>query len=231
MVVTTLWLLAHAAAQDAPVARFDVFGGYQIGRHSFHEFPKTLNSPVLGLDQIVSPLQREEHASGYQASFQWNMTDWVGLAFNTTGSWSRAEIDLTPFIHLLNLPDTLQVPIRSSYSSYMAGPQFTDRRSRFIQPFGRVLVGAIKLDHHGEIRLNGATVSGSANAIHDFGFGYGAGAGGDITITPRISARVSLDYVRSNLLASHQSNIRLAIGAVFHFGERRGNAEPAVTGF
>jgi hypothetical protein len=229
MAIVSFTGLAEAQNQ-VPVARFEIFGGYQLGRNSFHEFPKTLNSPIPNLDQIIRPLQREESASGYQASAQWNMAEWLGLTFNTTGSWSRASIDLSPFFRLLNIPDTVEVPIQSSYASYMGGPQFTDRRSRLIQPFGRVLVGGIKLHHRGDIRVNGTTVSGSVQSIHDFGFGYGAGGGGDFVITPRISARVSVDYVRSNLFASHQSNIRLAIGAVFHFGERRGSAEPAVSG-
>lgn len=213
------------------MARFEVFAGYQFGRHSFHEFPKTLNSPIAALDQLVRPLQREESAHGYQAAAQWNIVDWLGVAANVTGSWSQARLDLTPFLRLLNVPDTVQIPINSSYSSYMAGPQFTDRHSRYIQPFARVLAGGVKIRHRGDIRLNGTSVPGSAGVLHDFGFGYGAGAGSDFVITPRVSARVSLDYVRSNLFNSHQSNIRLALGVVFHFGDRRGHAEPAVSGF
>lgn len=230
-VVVSVMAAGQLFAQNTlPAARFELFGGYELGRHSFHEFPSTPVTAFPQLNQLLPTLERQAGASGYQASLQFNVTNWMGLMFNATGSWSNATIDATPLLQALNIPMSLRAPIDSAYFSYMAGPQFVDRRSRHLQPFGRLLVGGVKVRHHGKVVIDGTPVPNSDSSTEEFGFGYGAGGGADFTITPRLSVRGSVDYVRSNLFATHQSNIRLAIGAVFHFGGKRGAAEPAVSG-
>ena len=90
------------------------------------------------------------------------------------------------------------------YSSYGAGPRFSLGQHGRLEPWVHALVGGVHVFPQ--------TALGGKN-----GFELQAGGGADYAFNPRISARIELDYLRTNLFGQSQNSAQGAIGMVVHF--------------
>jgi hypothetical protein len=139
---------------------------------------------------------REFTENGGSAYFEYNLNKVVGLVGDLGGYYNGTN----------------------SYKtfSYLFGPRFNLRRSRFT-PYAQFLFGGT------DARIPSAT----AGAITQNGFTTAAGGGLDFELTPHIALKpIQLEYVMSQIpqfatnTNSIQNNLRYSAGIVLRFGSK-----------
>jgi hypothetical protein len=120
----------------------------------------------------------------------WHITMKLGVTVDTSANWGSGL----------------------SIWNYMAGPQYVIRREKsdiyFQFLFGKTQNTA---------NIQQLTRSG----FESVGRSLGGGAGYDYHWKPRISIRVlEADYFHTDTFKTHQNDIRLSTGLVFHFGHK-----------
>jgi opacity protein-like surface antigen len=95
--------------------------------------------------------------------------------------------------------------------TYTAGPRFSIRKSERIVPFAQATFGASHLS------ASFAGVSGSANP-----FTYSVGGGADVALSSsgKVALRPEVEYFGLRENGGTSNCVRLAIGIVYHIGQR-----------
>jgi hypothetical protein len=163
-------------AQD--VQRFEAFGGYSFSHNN------TLLDPT-------------NNFSGWDTSSTVFLNRWFGLTADLSGHYGSQS---TPLIFLQGEPYG-KVKVSASSYTYLFGPHFTYRRSRYA-PFAETLFG-INNPHHMYTLLespgcqgcsSGPVGSSSGGSYHSFAMAMGGGL--DIALSHGISLRpVEVDYL------------------------------------
>jgi hypothetical protein len=219
--LTALLFAAGAMAQQDYVGRYDAYVGFGY-----------LDSPHINLSE------RGVHA---QAGVR--VRRWVSMGFDYSNTNGNTRI--TPNL----LPQSLQqqlggqlaqlaaagaippnyslvVPIHSDTQTFAAGPQFSWHRWKWVTPFIRPSIGAIRetaTPHPGDpiasLIVSNLVPSGKKRDWTGF---YGFGGGADVNITRHFAIRVQADYVYdhlfNDLLKDGRNTTRLAIGPAIQFG-------------
>jgi len=175
------------AQEKAP--KFEVFGGVSFLHH--------FNQPGVGRD----------HGWGWNTSGTRNWNDRWGVAVDFSGSYSRRDN------FFLGGPSEEKARIHT----FMVGPTFKWRNRSRIEPFGRVLIGAIH--ERVTIEFPGCTVCINVDSS-EAAFGFGAGGGADLRANRNVAFRGQFDWVRANEgMLSGRNHLRTSLGIVFRFGK------------
>jgi outer membrane protein OmpA-like peptidoglycan-associated protein len=119
-------LASPAAAQNQPVPKWELYGGY-----SFFDPGANITGTLPGaLLPLTSRLESNPRGAG--VSITYNIDQWIGLTLDTSTHWGSGEITLPK-----RIDDT-------AFSSLSFGPKITLRHERFA-PFLEVLVGDHRL--------------------------------------------------------------------------------------
>ena len=94
--------------------------------------------------------------------------------------------------------------IRQQLLTFMAGPQFTYRKSSVIQPFVRALIGGARYN--------------VTNVTHDTNLAFGGGGGVDIRMSRSLYFRVNADFLRTALFSDVQKFAQGSAGIVYRIG-------------
>jgi opacity protein-like surface antigen len=128
--------------------------------------------------------------AGVHSSLAYFLNDWVAIE-------GAANTAFAPVIYQNE---------HVKYLGYGAGPRFSlgHHAQGRLEPWAHALVGGV--------HVLPQTGLGGKN-----GFELTAGAGADFNFNPRISARIEVDYLRTNLFTQSQNSAQGSIGVVFHF--------------
>jgi len=127
-------------------------------------------------------------AMGLHSSLAYFLNDWIAVEGSATSAFAP----------------TIYQNEHVKYLGYGAGPRFSLGHQHRFEPWAHVLVGGVHIIPQ--------TALGGQN-----GFELQAGGGTDYAFNPRISARIELDYLRTNLFGQSQNSAQGAIGFVFTF--------------
>ena len=217
-----------APAPTLVVPKVQVFGGYAF----IYAGLGNLNATFLDTDLNLYPrtLIPQQDFNGWNAEAQYNVSSWVGIAGDVTGTVTE------PFIAGTGVTG---VPTGSSYS-VMAGPVVSYRKIKNITPFVHALFGwnrtslsAGTLTSSRTISTTPFPVSSVGETFTDFAMAFGAGL--DYKIYRRFSLRpVQVDWYRTSLnfnsfygnafnntlvkgFETKQRNLRVSTGVVLNF--------------
>ena len=185
-------------AQEIP--RAEVFGGYSFIR------PGSL-------------LDRSQVRHGWNASLTIPVRKWLGITSDFDGFYKeypeRSFAD--PFSNVM-----LMEKAKTSFHSFLVGPQFSWRRHPRITPFGQLLIGVGYNSSSKETRgpVPPLIESPSVSKISDTGLAIAAGGGMDLKLNEKVSFRLfQADYLNDQTFGA-SNNFRFATGIVFRFGKK-----------
>jgi opacity protein-like surface antigen len=204
-----------AQAQQTPA--YEIFAGAAYAREDVTD-AKVVNGRFE--DRYINGI-------GWHASLAGNANSWLGAVFDFSGGFSNPRFSPSDF----GLPETGPiVTVHSSTFTYLAGPRFTYRGMRHINPFAEVLVGVANF------RVSSSDI-GLTNVISTTSFASAMGGGIDIPVNSFITIRlIQADYVLTrfrelgidpntglpvfNGMRRTQNNARASVGIVFNIGRR-----------
>jgi len=128
--------------------------------------------------------------AGLHSSLAYFLNEWVAIEGATNSAFAPA----------------IYQNAHVKYLGYGAGPRFSlgHHANGRLEPWAHALVGGV--------HILPQTGLGGKN-----GFELTAGAGADYNFNPRVSARIEMDYLRTNLFTQSQNSAQGSISAVFHF--------------
>lgn len=220
--LTLCALCLPALGQQEYVGKYDLFVGYAY-----------LSSPKISLGE-----------PGVHVQMGMRYRTWVSLGLDYSHAAGDGMItpDLLPtalqqslatqlqgLAALGRLPAgyTLKVPLRSETSTFAAGPQFGLHRWKYITPFIRPSIGAIRevaTPRPGDAIATAIVqqLAPSGKKTDWTGF-YGVGGGADINFTRNFGVRIHADFVRDHLfndiLRDSRGTIRFSVGPAFQWGK------------
>jgi hypothetical protein len=124
---------------------------------------------------------------GTNTSVTYFTNDWFGLEGRVTTAFSP----------------TTYIGSHVKFAGYGAGPKLAWREQKF-EPFVHAIIGGV--------HVLPQSAAGSANG---FEFQFGGGLG--YRFNPRLSTRLTLDWVRTRLFSQWQDDAQVALEAVLHF--------------
>jgi hypothetical protein len=203
-----------ASAQEY-TPQWELYGGYQYTRIDTHAIQDLFNLEHA-LDPSVPLVNFGAHQglNGWNFGGQENTNSWFGGVVDVSGSYGTKYFDTVS-------AGGISVSLRTRFHSYsfMAGPQFTLRRSPRIQPFGRALFGGAWYSDSSNIVANNVPLLSEIKE-HAEGFGLGGGGGVDFSFSSHLGMRVTVDYMRTFFFNDSQGNTRATVGLVYKFGEK-----------
>jgi len=112
-----------------------------------------------------------------------------------------------------------QIAIKSHLQNYLFGPRIAFAKKKiknyeFI-PFGEFQIGGTSL--HSEVQQ---TSTGIRQTASDNAFSWMLGGGADYVFSDHWTARANLDFLRTHLANSGQSQLRLVIGVAYSIKSR-----------
>lgn len=208
--------------QQEYVGRYDAFVGYTY-----------LNSPKISLGEPGFHFQvGMRHRSWMSLGFDYSRATGDGAItadLLPTALQQTLQAQLAGLAALGRLPAgyVLKVPIHSVTQEFAAGPQFGIHRWKYVTPFIRPSMGAIKeiatpkpADAIATAIVAGLTPTGKKEDWQGF---YGVGGGADINITKNFAFRVQADLVRDHLfndiLRDSRGTLRFSIGPAVQWGK------------
>jgi outer membrane protein OmpA-like peptidoglycan-associated protein len=126
MIAVLLTLATLAAAQDQPVPKVELFGGYSY----FYPGADVHGQLPGAIAPLSSPLESNPRGAG--VSFTIDFNRWLGLTLDTSTDWGSREVGLP-----MRIDD-------AAFSNLSIGPKITFRSKHF-SPFLEVLVGDHRL--------------------------------------------------------------------------------------
>lgn len=171
-------LAAPVWAQPAPsheehkeaIPQVELFGGYSLSRDEGETF------------------------NGWAASVQFNLTNWLAIAAETSGHYKSLHgIDITK-------------------NSYLVGPRFSMRGSKVV-PFVYALGGVERIK--GGVEVAHVVVSESENET-----AFAIGGGIDIELSHKWAFAIEGDDLLASSHGSTHGTPRFSAGFVFHIGEK-----------
>lgn len=213
LVVATLVSATFARAQDTPAG--EIYGGYQYTRIDTHAVQDALN-----LEHVLDPtfplvdFGAHQNLNGWNFGVQENMNSWFGAVVDISGSYGTKSLTV-----LSSSGVTVKTRTRLRSHTFMGGPQLTLRRSSRFQPFGRALLGGAWYSDSTNVLANNVPLFAELKE-GDSGFALGGGGGTDISFSPHLGVRVTVDYIRTFFFNDSQGNIRSTFGLIYRFGAR-----------
>ena len=201
-VLTILACASLAAAQSDDYKKFELFAGYS---HNW------INHGIGDDDIIDEP----EGFRGFNTSLTGNVSRYLGLKFDFSGHYKNRTI---PFG-----PSATGIDLNSRFYNFLGGVQlkYNSTETNF-KPFVHALAGAAHVRNRVNIS-NDVCIAIAPNPCppdfteKDTGFAAVIGGGIDIGVNDRIDIRViQFDYNPTRLFDTHQRNLRVGIGIVFH---------------
>ena len=217
-------LVPSAALAQSATPEWELATSYQFTRvdiGAVQNLADSLTKPA-GLPAINAG--HDLNTNGYNVSIQENKTrSWGGIV-ETGGAYGTEHIDLSKVAQSLGLvPSGTSVIAKFTPALYTvsAGPQFTYRNGRKVQPFLRVEGGFAHASIMPDI-LTKTELKDYAPTFKtsDRSFVLIGGLGADYRVSPRLAIRAAGDYERTWLFHEHQSNLRLIVGIVFRVGTK-----------
>ena len=212
-----------AMAQEGP--RWEVSGGYQYMRMDLGSAPAQMNLATEsdGLPNLNLPSKL--NGNGFTASVQENLNSWFSGVLDVSGAFSNLNMDTTAEVLAAGaipaLPNASFTEMwKQQLYTFLFGPQFTLRRSPYIQPFIRVLAGGAHTAINANLAENGAKLYENDLRTSDASVAFGGGAGADIRVTDRVYFRLAADLIRTTLFNDTQDNVRVAAGITYRIGSR-----------
>lgn len=194
-----LLLVSTLEAQEVPKA--EVFGGYEYANAA-----QFLGGQRTGLN-------------GWDGSVGVNLNRWFGVVTDFSGVYGSSNGSITILVcDPTCVPVTATTNESAKLHSFLFGPQFSLRRSRWVM-FGHMLMGGQRSSVSDTINYPpgiGFTLGvGIAVRPSSTGFDLALGGGMDYKIARNLAWRVQSDY----LSFGSQNNVRVASGIVFRFGQ------------
>jgi hypothetical protein len=151
--------------------------------------------------------------NGFNAGADYWFTPRVSGVFSYDDTWNTSSLGnfvLTPIG---------QIALKSHLENYLFGPRITFANKKIgkyqFMPFGEVQFGGTYL--RSEIQQSSTGIKQTAS---DNGFSWMLGGGADYVLSDHWAARANLDFLRSHLANSGQSQLRLVIGVAYSFKSR-----------
>jgi outer membrane protein OmpA-like peptidoglycan-associated protein/opacity protein-like surface antigen len=205
MIAVLCTLATLAGAQDQPVPKWELYGGYSF------LYPNADVHGLLpgGLLPVSSPLESNPRGAG--ASITYDFNRWFGLTLDASTHWGSGETGLGK-----RIDDT-------AFSNLSFGPKVTFR-GRHVAPFLEALVG----DH----RLMPAAFHDIDKLGFMFGGGLDFNVSKHVALRlPRVDYVVSSYRYGPSATTSSTDlrGVRLQAGIVFNFGGERTVTPPSAT--
>jgi len=162
-------------------------------------------------EDIGSDRDGTNFPAGWFTSGGVNVTRWMGLVGEATGSYKNHFFDVSQ--------GDERIDSDARVYTFMGGPRFFYKRGRFA-PFAQVLAGAAHL------RLNvkwssGLTNGSETESTTDFSIQPGGGL--NVYLTDSVGVRLAADYrtiMDFEEDTTYQNQFRLASGLIFQWGRR-----------
>jgi opacity protein-like surface antigen len=151
--------------------------------------------------------------NGFNVGANYWFSPRVSGVFSYDDAWDTSSIGnfvLTP---------VGQIAIKSHLQNYLFGPRIAFAKKKiknyeFI-PFGEFQIGGTSL--HSEVQQ---TSTGIRQTASDNAFSWMLGGGADYVFSDHWTARANLDFLRTHLANSGQSQLRLVIGVAYSIKSR-----------
>jgi opacity protein-like surface antigen len=151
--------------------------------------------------------------NGFNVGADYWFTPKVSGVFSYDDTWDTSNIGnfvLTPIG---------QIAIKSHLQNYLFGPRITFANKKIknyeFTPFGEFQIGGTHL--RSEVQQ---TISGIKQTASDNAFSWMLGGGADYIFSDHWAARANLDFLRTHLANSGQSQLRLVIGVAYSIKSR-----------
>jgi hypothetical protein len=150
---------------------------------------------------------------GFGVGAAWWFTPRVSLAANFDGLWDASRVGV------FELTNIGAVSVKSNMQNYLVGPRifFPNSVKRFphLVPFGELQFGMTHL--HTTLHQ----VNLPDEAAGDTAFTWMMGGGADYTFRSHWAGRFNIDLLRTHLVDTGQSRLRIGLGVVYTFGTRK----------
>lgn len=226
IVVLTFFFSTLTVFAQTNTPQWEVYGGYQYSRIDTGFIQDQFDLLHAENPAVIPPLNFGTHQNlnGWNFGGQENVNSWFGGVVDVSGTYGTKNIDVTSIEGNMGLPTTGITYLdrtRIHFFTFMAGPQFTMRKSPNFQPFVRVLAGGAFARDSTALLANGVPLSPPGEVpYNDENFAFGGGAGLSLYFTHRAGLRVAVDYIHSYLFGTTQDNFRANAGLVFRFGNK-----------
>ena len=211
------WAGFAAAQEGSP---WEVSAGYQYTRVDLAGLQTQANlfTNSNGLPNVN--VGNHVNTNGFNIGIQENLNSWFSGIFTLSGSYPTLALDVTPQLKTLGFlpPDwTAKYVAKASGQLYtfMFGPQFTLRRSAFVQPFVRPLVGGAYATATINASVNGTNLAATDLTPSEGGFALGGGAGFDSRVSSHVYLRTAVDYVKTTLFNATENNLMFSLGIAY----------------
>ena len=150
---------------------------------------------------------------GFNVGAAWWFTPRVSMAADFDGLWDASRVGV------FELTSVGAVSVKSNMQNYLVGPRIffpnTVKRYPHLIPFGELQFGATHL--HTTLHQ----VNLPDEAAGDSAFTWMIGGGADYTFHRHWAGRFKIDMLRTHLVDTGQSRLRVAMGIVYTFGTRK----------
>lgn len=205
-----------AAAQNTP--EWELFGGAQYMRFDAAQIQSQVDQSTFNLGLAPVNLSSHLNLSGWNVALQQNSNHWFGGILDFSGNYTTSKNSTIPALVFQFPPPTVAVNNVIRYYTFLAGPQFTLRKSSRLQPFGRVMFGGAHQRIESSASQNGVPASVLSTTT---GFAFGPGGGIDVRVSNRIAIRTTADYIRAYLGGGEPGNhIRIGVGLDFRINQK-----------
>jgi opacity protein-like surface antigen len=151
--------------------------------------------------------------NGFNVGADYWFTPRVSGVFSYDDAWDTSSIGnfvLTP---------VGQIAIKSHLQNYLFGPRIAFAKKKIknyeFMPFGEFQIGGTSLRSEVQQTSTGIRQTASDNA-----FSWMLGGGADYVFSDHWAARANLDFLRTHLANSGQSQLRLVIGVAYSIKSR-----------
>jgi opacity protein-like surface antigen len=151
--------------------------------------------------------------NGFNVGADYWFTPRVSGVFSYDDTWDTSSIGnfvLTP---------VGQIAIKSHLQNYLFGPRIAFAKKKIknyeFVPFGEFQIGGTNLRSEVQQTSTGIRQTASDNA-----FSWMLGGGADYVLSDHWAARANLDFLRTHLVNSGQSQLRLVIGVAYSIKSR-----------
>lgn len=208
MIFVILICAAVSSAQSSnDYHKWDVYGGYSMGRFTSNVRQATFNSGggpevFTGLctqafaDQNGANFQKffcvRRNFNGFDASVTRNFSRYLGLAGDVTGHWKK-----TTYIDVFTPPGVTQTEANDEkYWNFLGGLQLKDnRRDKRVKPFGHVLAGFARYTNRQAQTLDLFPAFNFTIQDRYTSFAMKVGGGVDLRVSKRVDIRlIQADY-------------------------------------
>jgi hypothetical protein len=208
--LASLFLIAPLCGRAQNYDDWELYGGYVGMRADISKVQATAEQLIgtsIPLDDHIWMNGGSVSIAEYKASW------WAGIIDLTAAKGMKT----LRYVESSSFPLVLGSANPAVYT-LTAGPQFRIPYRGHVQPFGRVLVGAARVNLSLDQPLEGALkMMNPPMRSTQTSFALQAGGGLDYRLTPHYSLRSSSEYLESWFYHDHQNNLLISGGATFRW--------------